>query len=76
MTILGFLSYDEVAELRVVSKGFNLICSVHLNRGFYKLRSLSSKVLKNVKKKLPKRDSLRNDHPLGDHYNTASNILC
>ena len=54
--VLSFLTLDEAARLRIVSRGFNRICSDHLNRGFFKVRKTCGEVYDNVERELLKND--------------------
>ena len=67
--VLSFLSFDEVTRIRIVSKGFNRICSNHLNRTFDKIRRRTSAIDVIVKKSLPKRLLLqRRHHPMAKTF--------
>ena len=61
--VLSFLTFEEAARLRIVSRGFNRICSDHLNRGFFKVRKTCGEVNDNVERELPKRTPERQNHP-------------
>ena len=56
---LLFLSYDEISRLRRINKRFNTICKSLLNKGFRAVERYHSKCLKDVKSKLPRRESER-----------------
>lgn len=74
LAILSFLTYNEVALLRVVSRRFNTICQVHLNKGFMKVKTISARVNCFFESKLPRRPSERYKHPLADFAFVASTI--
>ncbi|XP_018913282.2 uncharacterized protein pall isoform X1 [Bemisia tabaci] len=65
--IFSFLTYDEVAQKRIVCRKFNEICSFVLNRGFHKVELYHRRVLKAFKALLPRRESGRRTHPLARH---------
>jgi len=71
---LLFLPYDEIARLRRVNKRFNTICKSLLNKGFRAVERYHSKCLKDVKSKLPRRESERRSHPLSRHCDILTAI--
>lgn len=72
--ILSFLSYDEIAKNRLVSRGFNEICMRMLNRGFMMIERRHAMALKNVKAQLPRRESERRYHHLSRHCDILTSI--
>ncbi|CAG4980428.1 F-box only protein 28 isoform X1 [Colias croceus] len=72
--ILTYLSYDEVARNRLVSKAFNDICMRMLNRGFLMIERRHALALKSVKAQLPRRESERRYHPLARHCDILTSI--
>ena len=72
LNILSFISYHEVALLRVVSRRFAAVCEVQLNRGFREILAVSDKLQKDFDSKLPRRKSKRDEHPLANHEFAAS----
>lgn len=62
--IFSYLSYDQVAKCRAVSRTFNATCSRILNRGYTLAERYHNKSLKAIKAKLPRRESERKNHPL------------
>ncbi|XP_023947282.1 F-box only protein 28 isoform X3 [Bicyclus anynana] len=72
--IFSYLSYDEIAKNRLVSKEFNEICKRLLNRGFVMIEKRHASVLKNVKAQLPRRESERRYHPLARHCDILTSI--
>ncbi|XP_006009000.1 F-box only protein 28 [Latimeria chalumnae] len=66
-TILGFLCYDEISQLRLVCKRMDLICQGMLNQGFLKVERYHSLCQKQVKSQLPRRESERRNHSLARH---------
>lgn len=72
--IMQFLSYDEVAKCRAVSTRFNTLCKFLLNKGFRAVEKYHAKCLKDVKTKLPRRESERRDHPLARHCDILTAI--
>jgi len=72
--ILESLTYDQVAKMRIISSYFNRICKQHLNRGFQKVDRLQSQYLKELKAKLPRRESARRNHPYARHCDILTAI--
>ncbi|XP_026483901.2 F-box only protein 28 isoform X1 [Vanessa tameamea] len=72
--ILSYLSYDEIAKLRLVSRPFNNISMRLLNRGFLMIERRHALALKNVKAQLPRRESERRYHPLARHCDILTSI--
>ncbi|XP_038217320.1 F-box only protein 28 isoform X2 [Zerene cesonia] len=72
--ILTYLSYDEIARNRLVSKAFNDICMRMLNRGFLMIERRHALALKSVKAQLPRRESERRYHPLARHCDILTSI--
>jgi len=73
LTLL-FLSYDEISKLRQVNKRFNSMCKSLLNKGFRAAEKYHTKCLKEVKSKLPRRESERRSHPLSRHCDILTAI--
>ena len=67
LMILGYLSYDNVAHIRIVNSFFNRACKLHLNRGFNKVQKMQSDLLRKLESKLPRRESARANHPYFRH---------
>lgn len=72
--ILENLTYDQVAKMRIISCYFNRICKQHLNRGFQRVDRLQSQYLKELKAKLPRRESARRNHPYARHCDILTAI--
>lgn len=72
--IFSYLTYDEIAKNRLVSKAFNDICTRLLNRGFLMIERRHALALKNVKAQLPRRESERRYHPLSRHCDILTSI--
>ncbi|XP_039761796.1 F-box only protein 28 isoform X1 [Pararge aegeria] len=72
--IFSYLSYDEIAKNRLVSKAFNEICMRMLNRGFHMIERRHAQALKSVKAQLPRRESERRYHPLARHCDILTSI--
>lgn len=68
------LSYEEVAQLRLVSQLFNYTCKALLNKGFRAVEKFHDKCFKEVKAKLPRRESERRGHKLGRHCDILTAI--
>ncbi|KAH3851252.1 hypothetical protein DPMN_093732 [Dreissena polymorpha] len=72
--IMSYLSFHEASEARRVCKLFNRHCQQKLNRGFSKIDKLHGQIQKEVKNKLPRRESERRNHPLARHVDILSAI--
>ena len=72
--ILEFLSYDDVAKFRSVSRKFDHICQSHLNRGFRQAERFHCKLMRDFKSRLPRRESERRSHPLIRHCDILTAI--
>ena len=57
-----------------VCKQFDEVCKQLLNKGFSYVDRLHATVQKNVKSKLPRRESERRNHPLSKHVNVLSSV--
>lgn len=57
--VMDFLSYDEVAQNRMVCRRMNTICSQILNRAFTKTTVRHAALFKHIKSLLPRRESER-----------------
>ena len=66
-TILGFCSYDQVANLRRVCKKFDEMCGKHLNHGYQLACAKHNQLTKEFESMLPKRYLLMTEHHLYDH---------
>lgn len=72
--ILSYLTYDEIAKSREVSRRFNTTCGELLNRGFLNMERRHSAILKKVKSLLPRRESERRVHNLARHSDILTAI--
>ncbi|XP_047037759.1 F-box only protein 28 [Helicoverpa zea] len=72
--IFSYLSYDEIAKNRLVSRAFNEICMRMLNRGFMMIERRHAMALKSVKAQLPRRESERRYHHLSRHCDILTSI--
>ena len=65
--ILQSLSYTELSRSRSVSRLFHQLCSEQLNRGYFQLEVIVHDLQKQIKSKLPRRESERHkvskNHP-------------
>ncbi|KAK6019096.1 F-box domain protein [Ostertagia ostertagi] len=64
MTILQYLSYDDIAKIRRTCKLLNTLCSYLLNRGFQQLGIDIDREKLRIKRELPRRESMRRSHRL------------
>lgn len=62
--IFSYLTYDNIAQNRVVCTKFNILGGKLLNKGYYMADRFHGKTLKAIKAKLPRRESERRIHPL------------
>lgn len=72
--VLGYLSFDQVAKLRLVNRYFDQICRRHLNLGFQRVEKIQSQYLKDLKSKLPRRESARRNHKYAKHCDILTAI--
>ncbi|KAF9409779.1 hypothetical protein HW555_010944 [Spodoptera exigua] len=72
--IFSYLSYDEIAKNRLVSRAFNEISMRMLNRGFMMIERRHAMALKSVKAQLPRRESERRYHHLSRHCDILTSI--
>ena len=57
--IIHSLTYTELSRLRSISKHFHRLCSDELNRGYFQLENIVHDLQKQIKTKLPRRESER-----------------
>jgi hypothetical protein len=57
--IIQSFSYTELSRLRSISKHFHRLCSEQLNRGYFQLEVIIHDLQKQIKTKLPRRESER-----------------
>jgi len=62
--ILGYVSYKQVSQLRLVCKRMDNVCGKILNSTFRKLLKQMFLRLQTLKAKMPRRESARRNHPL------------
>ncbi|KAK6183054.1 hypothetical protein SNE40_010606 [Patella caerulea] len=74
MKIFSYCTYAQLAELRKVCQTFNSLCKMRLTDGFRKVDQYHSQIQKQVKSKLPRRESERHSHPLARHVNILSAV--
>jgi len=72
--ILGFSSYNQVANLRPVCKKFNEMCGKQLNHGFQKARAKIRPMLKEIDPLVPKRPSQRYKHKMYKNLSILEDI--
>jgi len=72
--VLGYLSFDQVAKLRLVNRYFDQVCRRHLNLGFQRVEKIQSQYLKDLKSKLPRRESARRNHKYAKHCDILTAI--
>ncbi|XP_076062020.1 uncharacterized protein LOC143037527 isoform X1 [Oratosquilla oratoria] len=72
--ILSYMSYDEIAHLRIVCRKFNQTGERILNSGFRAVERYQAKCLREVKSQLPRRESERRSHPLARHCDILTAI--
>ena len=57
--IIKSFTYAESSRLRSISKYFHRLCSEQLNRGYFQLEIIIHDLQKQIKTKLPRRESER-----------------
>ncbi|XP_013171540.1 PREDICTED: F-box only protein 28 [Papilio xuthus] len=62
--IFRILGFKAVAQLRLVNRQFNTICSGLLNSTFQRLQNQMLHRFQSIKAKMPRRESARRSHPL------------
>ncbi|KAK4321130.1 hypothetical protein Pmani_008075 [Petrolisthes manimaculis] len=72
--VLSYMTYEELAHLRIVCRRFNQINMALLNKGFRKVERYQAKCLREVKSMLPRRESERRNHPLFRHCDILTAI--
>lgn len=72
--ILSFLSYDETSSARPVSKKFDSLCRARLNEGLNQVDRLHSQIHREIKGKLPRRESERRNHVLARHVDVLGAV--
>ncbi|XP_041350646.1 F-box only protein 28-like [Gigantopelta aegis] len=70
--VLSYLSYHDISENRRVCKDFNRTCQQLLTHGFTKVDKFHARIQKQVKSKLPRRESERRNHVLSRHVDILS----
>lgn len=60
--VLGYLPYNNVSGLRMVSRRFNELCASVLNSTFQTLQSQMIQRFQKIKAKMPRRESARRYH--------------
>lgn len=63
-TIFGYLSYKNIADLRLVSRKVDSVCCTILNTTFQRLQAQMLNRFQSIKAKMPRRESARRTHPL------------
>jgi len=72
--ILLYLTYEQIAQLRLISQLFNDTCRFLLNQGFRASEKFHEKCIKEVRSKLPRRESERRGHKLARHCDILTAI--
>ncbi|CAF0846988.1 unnamed protein product [Adineta ricciae] len=72
--IIHSLTYTELSRLRSISKHFHHLCSDELNRGYFQLENIVHDLQKQIKTKLPRRESERHKHPLSTKFDIISSL--
>ena len=65
--VFSYLTYNQVAQMRIISKRLNKLCQEYLNHGVKSLLVNLEKRINQVNSMLPKRKSLKDSHHLSDH---------
>ncbi|XP_067942768.1 F-box only protein 28-like isoform X2 [Watersipora subatra] len=74
LKVFFYISYNEIAKLRTVCRDFNRIGIDSLNQGFTLVQKYHSDIQREVKNKLPRRESERRDHKYNRHAEILSAI--
>ncbi|CAH1792085.1 unnamed protein product, partial [Owenia fusiformis] len=72
--VLSYLSYDNISQCRIICKKFNAVCKQQLNHGFARVDKFHAQCQKDIKVKLPRRESERRSHPLSRHVDILAAI--
>jgi len=72
--VFSYLTYHQLALLRRVDRKFNSTLKRLLNQGFRTAERFHAKCLKEVKSKLPRRESERRNHKLSRHCDILTAI--
>jgi len=62
--IMNYMSFNEIGQVRLVSRRFNEICASMLNSTFQRLQSHMLSRFQAIKAQMPRRESARRNHPL------------
>ncbi|XP_077996576.1 uncharacterized protein LOC144449899 [Glandiceps talaboti] len=72
--ILTFFKYEEISDLRSICKTIDQTCQELLNQGYHKVERYHSQYQKDLKSRLPRRESERRNHPLARHCDIMAAI--
>ncbi|KAL5008154.1 hypothetical protein ScPMuIL_013735 [Solemya velum] len=72
--VLSYLTYHELSETRLVCQAFDKLSQSLLNQGFTRVDKFHAQIQKQVKSRLPRRESERRNHPLARHVDILSAI--
>ncbi|XP_046343858.1 F-box only protein 28-like [Haliotis rufescens] len=72
--VLSYLTYHEISEGRRVCQYFNRCCQELLTQGFNQIDKFHAQIQKEVKSKLPRRESERRNHELSRHVDILSAV--
>jgi len=72
--ILRFLSYEQAAQMRVVCRRMDWLCRGRLNEGFQAAERFHARCMREVRARLPRRESERRNHPLARHCDILTAI--
>ncbi|XP_054724808.1 F-box only protein 28-like [Uloborus diversus] len=72
--ILKFVSFDNIAKIRLVCKHFDNLCSSILNSEFNRLRSVIQQRLLSIKSQMPRRESARRKHALAREHDIIETL--
>merc|ERR1719225_440078 len=62
--IMNYMSFNEIGQVRLVSRRFNEICASMLNSTFNRLQNNMLVRFQTIKSQMPRRESARRNHPL------------
>lgn len=73
--VLRSLSYTELSRLRSISKHFHRLCSEQLNRGYFQLEVIIHDLQRQIKTKLPRRESERHKVSRSENLDSSFRLI-
>jgi len=72
--IMNYMSFNEISQVRLVSRRLNEICASMLNSTFQRLQSHMLSRFQAIKAQMPRRESARRNHPLARECDIVETI--